>query len=109
MRSSTSTVRGKKSMPSRTSRAALAVASTVVSPILATTAPCDWGANRPDSKVSDLSVPETGAEMVMASAMVQLLSGPLGPVYGCCGGPVPSGGPPDPPMGPGNEPLAADL
>jgi hypothetical protein len=38
-RSSTSTVKGKKSVPGRTSRAALAVVSTVVPPMLATTAP----------------------------------------------------------------------
>ena len=47
-------------MPSRTPLAALAVASTTVRPILATTAPCDCWASLPVSKVMVLSVPEIG-------------------------------------------------
>jgi hypothetical protein len=57
----TSTVRGKKSMPSRTPWAALAVARTVVPPMQATTAPCDWGANLPVSNERVASVPEMAA------------------------------------------------
>ena len=74
MRSSTSTVRGKKSIPSRTSLAALAVASTTVSPILATTAPCDCWAKRPVSKLSVRSDPVIGPETDLASPMGTLLS-----------------------------------
>ncbi len=67
-RSSTSTVNGKKSMPSRTLLAALAVVRTFVPPIDATTAPIDWGASLPVSKVSVFSVPETGPDTTMGSA-----------------------------------------
>src|SRR3954447_13291933 len=56
-------------MPSRTPLAALAVASTSVSPIFATTEPCDWKASLPVSKDSVLSVPLTGPDMEMASAI----------------------------------------
>src|SRR6056297_911666 len=55
-------------MPSRTFLAALAVVSTFVPAIDATTAPIDWGANLPVSKVSVLSVPDTGPDTVMGSA-----------------------------------------
>src|SRR5256885_14614271 len=66
-----STVRGKKSMPSRTPLSALAVTSTTVLPIFPTTAPCDWGARRPVSNVSVLSVPLIGPDTEMASAIVR--------------------------------------
>lgn len=66
-------VRGKKSVPSRTSLAPLAVARTWVSPMRATTAPCDWGASTPVEMVRVLSVPETGPDTEMASAMMCLL------------------------------------
>src|SRR3954465_8514204 len=68
-RSSTSTVRGKKSIPSRTPLAALAVARTVVRPIEATTAPIDCWASRPVSNERVLSVPATGPDTRLASAM----------------------------------------
>ena len=68
-RSSTSTVSGKKSIPSRTPRAALAVDSTVVPSIEAMTAPWDWAASLPVSNVIVLSEPDTGADTRMASAM----------------------------------------
>src|SRR6187431_1699442 len=67
-RSSTSTVNGKKSMPSRTLLAALAVVRTFVPPTEATTAPIDWGASLPVSKVSVLSVPETAPDTMIGSA-----------------------------------------
>jgi hypothetical protein len=51
MRSSTSTVKGKKSMPSRTERAALAVTSTWVLPRVATIEPWLWNASLPVSNV----------------------------------------------------------
>src|SRR5579875_1261628 len=69
IRSSTSTVRGKKSIPSRTSLAALAVASTMVSPIRPTTAPWDWWARRPVSRLRVLSVPEMGLDTLVAPCM----------------------------------------
>ena len=65
IRSSTSTVSGKKSIPSRTLESALAVASTTVSPSRATTAPCDCWARRPVSNDSVFDVPLTGAETLM--------------------------------------------
>ena len=68
-RSSTSTVSGKKSMPSRTPFAALAVTSTVVFPIVATTAPCDCSASFPVSNRRVLSEPLTAPDTEMASAM----------------------------------------
>src|SRR5262245_56918571 len=55
-------------MPGRTSWAAFAVASTVVSPIEATTAPWLCGASLPVSKVSERSVPDTGPRTRMGSA-----------------------------------------
>src|SRR2546423_1199905 len=67
--SSMSTVRGKKSMPSRTPLSASAVTSTTVSPSLATTAPWDCGANLPVSSDSVLSVPVIGADTETASAI----------------------------------------
>src|SRR4051812_35847861 len=68
-RSSMSTVRGKKSIPSRTPWDALAVTSTTVSPMRLTTAPWDWGASFPVSNDRVLSVPEMGPDTEMASAM----------------------------------------
>src|SRR3954469_23671574 len=47
----------------------------MVSPSLATTAPCDCGASLPVSKDRVLSVPVTGPETEMASAIRELLSG----------------------------------
>ena len=70
IRSSTSTVRGKKSIPSRTPLAALAVARTMVSPIAATTAPCDCWASLPVSNDEGLVGPADGPRHGMASAMV---------------------------------------
>src|SRR6188508_240216 len=67
-RSSTSTVSGKKSMPGRTSEAALAVVSTRVAPIVARTAPWLCGASLPVSNESVRSVPEMGPETRMGSA-----------------------------------------
>src|SRR6056297_128199 len=55
-------------MPSRTLLAALAVVSTFVPPMDATTAPIDCGANLPVSKESVLSVPDTGPDTEMGSA-----------------------------------------
>src|SRR5687767_12517770 len=67
--SSTSTVSGKKSMPSRVLFSPLAVTRTAVSPTFTTTEPCDCGANLPVSKVRLLScAPETGRDTEMASA-----------------------------------------
>ena len=60
MRSSTSTVSGKKSMPSRTSFAALAVTRTIGVADAATTAPWDCGASLPVSNDRVLSVPLIG-------------------------------------------------
>src|SRR4051794_30049817 len=62
IRSSMSTVRGKKSMPSRTPLAALAVTRTMVSPMRPTTAPCDCGASTPVSNERVLSEPLIGPE-----------------------------------------------
>ena len=69
MRSSTSTVSGKKSMPSRMPLAALAVTRASVPAILATTAPWLWKASLPVSNERVLSVPVIGPDTVMASAM----------------------------------------
>src|SRR5438067_5157045 len=68
-RSSMSTVRGKKSIPSRTPWDALAVTSTTVSPMRLTTAPWDCGASLPVSNDRVLPVPEMGPDTEMASAM----------------------------------------
>ena len=73
VRSSMSTVRGKKSVPSRTERAAVAVASTTVSPMRPTTAPSASWASLPASKVRVRSVPLMGADTEMASAMSLLV------------------------------------
>src|SRR5579862_2098545 len=70
IRSSMSTVRGKKSIPSLTPLAALAVTSTTVSPMRPTTAPWDWGASFPVSRDSVLSVPLIGTWTWMASAII---------------------------------------
>src|SRR5579883_1090260 len=69
-RSSMSTVRGKKSVPSRTERAAVAVASTMVSPSRPTTAPSARWASLPVSNDMVLPVPLIGPDTEMASAMV---------------------------------------
>ena len=76
-RSSTSTVSGKKSMPSRTPRAALAVTRTVVPSIDARTAPCDCVASFPVSNDMVFSEPVTCVETRMASAMGT-------PLFVCC-------------------------
>src|SRR5688500_4728818 len=68
--SSTSTVSGKKSMPSRTFFSALAVTRTTVSPIRPTMAPCDCGARTPVSKDRVLSVPLIGPDTEVASAVL---------------------------------------
>src|SRR5256885_6870012 len=78
-RSSMSTVRGKKSMPSRTPWDALAVTRTMVSPMRPTTAPWDCGASLPVSNDSVLSVPEIGPDTEMASAMLLSSVGPCPP------------------------------
>src|SRR5271165_3392795 len=84
-----STVSGKKSVPSRTERAAVAVARRTVSPMRPTTAPSASLASFPVSKDRVRSVPEIGPETVMASAMVLL-------VFRGTTRPVPSGRPPHP-------------
>ena len=53
----------------------MAVTSTSVLPRRATTAPWLWNASLPVSKVSVVSVPETGADTTMGSAIVSLLPG----------------------------------
>src|SRR4051812_37124554 len=97
-RSSMSTVRGKKSIPSRTCGAALAVTNTTVSPTRATTAPWDCGASLPVSNDSVLSVPEIGPDTEMASAMCTPLQSGGEPVVSCRT---------PPPLGPGIRRLAA--
>src|SRR5215471_19235365 len=89
MRSSTSTVRGKKSMPSRIEWAALAVTSTSVRPRRATTAPWLWNASLPVSKLRVVSVPDNGVDTAMGSAIVALLF-PAVPPPDRAAGPVPS-------------------
>src|SRR5947209_20361733 len=74
MRSSTSTVRGKKSIPSRMPRLAWAVTRTVVSPTDTTTAPSAWGANKPVEKVRDLPDSPMGADAEIGPVMGLLLS-----------------------------------
>ena len=71
MRSSTSTVRGKKSIPSRMPLAALAVTRAAVPPMRAMTAPWDCCASLPVSNERVLSVPAMGPETLMASAMAR--------------------------------------
>src|ERR1700722_5587646 len=68
-----STVRGKKSAPSRTDREAVAVASNTVSPILPTTAPSASWASLPASNESVRSEPLMGPDTVMASDMTLLV------------------------------------
>src|SRR5215203_684907 len=70
-----STVRGKKSAPSRTLRDAVAVTRTIVSPMVTVTAPSASPASLPASKDRVLSVPDTGRETEWLSAMVLLSSG----------------------------------
>src|SRR5438132_5208709 len=65
-----STVRGKKSIPSRIEVAALAVTNTTVLPSWATTAPWDCRASLPVSKDRVLSVPVMGPDTETASAIV---------------------------------------
>src|SRR5580692_935729 len=72
-RSSMSTVSGKKSVPSRTDRAAVAVARRTVSPRRASTAPSASWASLPASKDMVRSVPLMGAETEMASDMMLLV------------------------------------
>ena len=69
IRSSMSTVSGKKSCPSRTLRAAVAVTSTMVSPMRATTAPSAWAASLPVSNDRLRLDPLIGPATVMASAI----------------------------------------
>ncbi len=68
-----STVRGKKSVPSRTERAAVAVASRTVSPMRPSTAPSASWASFPASKDMVRSVPLIGADTEMASDMMLLV------------------------------------
>src|SRR5580693_6572607 len=68
-----STVSGKKSVPSRTERAATTVANRMVSPMRASTAPSANCASFPASKDMDRSVPLIGAETEMASDMMLLV------------------------------------
>src|SRR6185437_10522956 len=68
-----STVSGKKSVPSRTDRAATAVARRTVSPMRASTAPSASWASLPASKDMVRSVPLMGAETEMASDMMLLV------------------------------------
>src|SRR5215469_16313167 len=68
-----STVSGKKSVPSRTDRAAVAVVRMVVSPMRARTAPSASWASLPASNEMLRSVPLIGAETEMASAMMLLV------------------------------------
>ena len=91
MRSSRSTVSGKKSAPSRTERDAVAVTRTTVSPMRIETAPSARPASFPVSRDRVLSVPLTGTDTVMASAMGCLLRGPSAPVGSTAPAPVPSG------------------
>ena len=70
IRSSISTVSGKKSAPSRGLLDAVAVTKTCVEPILAVTAPLESPANLPVSNERVLSVPEIGPDTEMASAIV---------------------------------------
>src|SRR5689334_20622688 len=73
-------------MPSRTPFAALAVASTAVVPIVASTAPCDCWASLPVSNEMVLSVPEMAPLTRIASVMLQLLgwrAAAAGPVPSC--------------------------
>ena len=70
MRSSMSTVSGKKSAPLRAFREAVAVTSTLVSPMLPTTAPLASPARRPVSKPMVLpSSPEISADTEMVSRL----------------------------------------
>ena len=69
IRSSMSTVRGKKSTPSRTLREAVAVQSTMVLPSWARTAPSASCASLPAWKDMVLSVPLMGDETETGSVM----------------------------------------
>src|SRR5262245_31534500 len=118
MRSSRSTVSGKKSTPSRTDLAAVAVTSTTVSPMRTVTAPSAWPASLPVSSVRVLSVRDTGPDVEMASAMgspswpglTRRTSGSRA-LHGVRAAPVPSGDGRDAPRwrSPRASPLAADV
>src|SRR5437763_16527504 len=74
--SSMSTVSGKKSMPSRVVFSPLAVTRTVVSPILTTTDPWDWGDSLHVSKDRVLTGdPDKGRATEMASATIARFQG----------------------------------
>jgi hypothetical protein len=72
IRSSTSTVSGKKSAPSRASIFPCAVASTTVSPERTTTAPSACLASLPDSKVSSWSPTVTDTVATRGSVVVAM-------------------------------------
>src|ERR671914_2519387 len=96
MRSSTSTVRGKKSIPSRTPREAWAVTRTVVSPTETTTAPSAACASRPVEKVRDLPVSPMGADAEIGPVMELLLSSLLHSSGGGVGSQLSASGSVDP-------------
>ena len=73
IRSSTSTVSGKKSAPSRASRRPWAVARTIVSPLLTTTAPSACLASLPVSKRIS-SRPTAAVTDVISGAIVLMCS-----------------------------------
>ena len=75
MRSSTSTVSGKKSAPSRASIRPCAVESTIVSPDRTTTAPSACLASLPVSNV--ISCPPISTETVVGPATAMLMNPPL--------------------------------
>src|SRR6266511_3604804 len=72
IRSSTSTVSGKKSAPSRASIRPCAVASTIVSPARTTTEPSACLASLPDSNVSSWSPTVTDTVAVRGSVVVAM-------------------------------------
>ena len=72
IRSSTSTVSGKKSAPSRASIRPVAAASTIVSPERTTTAPSACLAILPDSKVSSWSPTVTDTVATRGSVVVAM-------------------------------------
>src|SRR5512132_2178757 len=95
IRSSTSTVSGKKSAPSRASMRPWAVASTIVSPDRTTTAPSACLASFPVSNV--ISCPPISTETEVGPATVLLINPPLfveggglSQLFGSC--PVPGTG-----------------
>src|SRR3954469_7392074 len=74
IRSSTSTVSGKKSAPSRASILPVAAASTIVSPERTTTEPSACLAILPDSKVSSWSPTVTDTVATRGSVVVAMVS-----------------------------------